>query len=46
MSHLAFYRSTVMLLFVELIGEYYLQVDLEPQGKLHLKVDLKWNSQG
>lgn len=22
------------------------QVDLEPQGKLHLKVDLKWNPQG
>ncbi|XP_061721780.1 protein kinase C isoform X2 [Cydia pomonella] len=21
-------------------------VDLEPQGKLHLKIDLKWNSQG
>lgn len=24
----------------------YFQVDLEPQGKLHLKIDLQWNSQG
>jgi hypothetical protein len=23
-----------------------LQVDLEPQGKIHVKIDLKWTTQG